>query len=489
MRGRSRWRWPERVLGYLLAGLIGGLFAVAPAGAAEGPAKRVNIVFLLIDDFGWADTSCYGRKEWKTPQIDRLAAEGCRFTDAYAAAPICSASRAAILTGKHPARLHVTDWIPGFAYPQQSPLVSPKWSRKLADKEMTLADNLGEAGYVTAMIGKWHVGGHPARHGFQNVIQLSSHNECDRFQGPERRFMTDRKGDAALSFLEQNRDKPFFLYFATNAVHVPIAAAPEKIAKHAAAPNPTYAGMVEHVDDNVGRILDKIRELGIDDRTIVIFFSDNGGVTTFESYKLPPVTSNAPQRANKGTVYEGGIRVPMIVKWPGVTRPGSTCSVPVIGTDFYPTLLEMAVLPLRPQQHLDGLSLVPVLKGGAIDRDALYWHYPHYSQHAEGRPAGAVRQGPWKLVELFESGKLELYNLRDDIGERVNLADKEPARAAQLLDRLRSWRQQVGAQMPSLKGASDVSLAEPRSLYDEDDPGIRVEGRAEDIFRQLMREE
>jgi arylsulfatase A-like enzyme len=331
----------------VLALLTLALLTVTATAAPAAPA-RMNVVFLLVDDLGWADTSCYGRKEWKTPQIDRLASEGCRFTDACAAGPICSASRAAILSGKHPARLHLTDWIPGFAYPQESPLVPIHWTKKLAETQVALPNALAEAGYATAIIGKWHVGGHPTKQGFQQVIQMSSANECDRFKGG--RFMTDRKGDAALTFLEENRAKPFFLYFATNAVHVPIAAAPEKIAKHA---------------------------------------------------------------------------------------------------------------------------------------DALCFHYPHYSQHAEGQPGGAIRQGDWKLVELFETGKLELYNLKDDLGERNNLAQKEPARSAQLLDRLRHWQQDVGAQVPVRKDAPGVSQLDLRPPQDE----IRVGGRPEEVLSQLMLDE
>jgi arylsulfatase A len=417
---------------------------------AEATA-RPNIALILTDDLGWADTSCYGRKEWKTPAIDRLAAEGCRFTDAYVSAPVCSPSRAAILTGKHPARLHVTDWIAGFPYPKESPLVPLEWNKSgIAEAEETIAEALAAAGYVTGLIGKWHVEGEPSRQGFQEVMELSRRNECARFDASGR-FMTDRKGDAALAFMEKNRDKPFFLYFSTNSVHVPIDAAKEKIARHADAPNPTYAAMVEHVDDNVGRILDKIRDLGIEKRTIVVFYSDNGGVTVVPFRRLGPLTSNLPLKGNKGSLYEGGIRVPLIVKWPGTITPGSTCTVPVTGADFYPTILEVAGLRPKPEQHLDGVSFERVLRGKGRQPETLFWHYPHYSRHPYGHPSGAIRQGDWKLIEWFEDEKIELYKLKDDLGETNNLAEQHPEKAKELLAALRAWRKRVGAQMPVRK--------------------------------------
>jgi len=441
-------------------GCIAGAWArPAMAKEEEAPPKKPNFVFFLVDDLGWRDVGCYGTKFYETPAIDRLASEGMRFTDAYAACPVCSPTRASILTGKYPARLNLTDWIPGHK-PKDPKLLVPAFHQELPLAEVTIAEALKAAGYACASIGKWHLGGepyYPDKQGFDLNVGGTAKGQPPRYfspygiptlaDGPKGEYLTDRLADEAEKFIEQNRDRPFFLYLPHFAVHTPIQGKEEITAKYARKPpdgdqkNATYAAMIESVDDSVGRVMKKLQDLGLADRTVLFFMSDNGG--------LAGVTSNAPLRGGKGTLYEGGIREPMIVKWPGVVRSGTTASTPVTSTDFYPTILEMAGLPPKPEQHVDGLSLVPLLKeSGPLRRDTLYWHYPHYHRTT---PAGALRHGDWKLIEYFEDGRLELYNLRDDIGEQHDLASAMPEKARELQKMLADWRRSVSAQMPARK--------------------------------------
>jgi len=445
----------------------GGLGALALMGSRALPGlaeaiataggKKPNFVFFLVDDLGWRDVGCYGTKFYETPHIDRLAAEGMRFTDAYAACPVCSPTRASILTGKYPARLHLTDWIAGHNQPNAK-LRIPDWTKYLPLEEVTIAEALKPAGYATASIGKWHLGGepyYPDKQGFDLNVGGTAKGQPPRYfspysiptlaDGPKGEYLTDRLADEAEKFIEQNRDRPFFLYLPHFAVHTPIQGKEEITAKYAAKPpdgdqkNATYAAMIESVDESVGCVMKKLDALGLADRTVVFFMSDNGG--------LAGVTSNAPLRAGKGTLYEGGIREPMIIKWPGVVRSGTTASTPVTSTDFYPTILEMAGLPLKPEQHVDGLSLVPLLKeSGPLRRDTLYWHYPHYHRTT---PAGALRHGDWKLIEYFEDGHVELYNLKEDLSETKDLAAAMPEKTHELQKMLAEWRRSVGAQMPA----------------------------------------
>jgi arylsulfatase A-like enzyme len=440
-------------LGYL----AGAWARSAMAKEEEAPPKKPNFVFFLVDDLGWRDVGCYGTKFYETPNIDRLAREGMRFTDAYAACPVCSPTRASILTGKYPARLSLTDWIPGQR--EKNPkLLVPKFNQELPLEEVTIAEALKATGYACASIGKWHLGGepyYPDKQGFDlNVGGTAKGSPPSYFSpygiptladGPKGEYLTDRLADEAEKFIEQNRYRPFFLYLPHFAVHTPIQGKEEIAAKYARKPpdggqkNATYAAMIESVDQSVGRVMKKLDALGLADRTVVFFMSDNGG--------LAGITSNAPLRAGKGTLYEGGIREPMIVKWPGVVRSGTTASTPVTSTDFYPTILEMAGLPPKPEQHVDGLSIMPLLKeSGPLRRDTLYWHYPHYHRTT---PAGALRHGDWKLIEYFEDGRLELYNLRDDLGEANDLATAMPEKARELQKMLAEWRRSVGAQMPT----------------------------------------
>jgi arylsulfatase A-like enzyme len=435
----------------------------------DGPAggRPPNVVVILVDDLGWADLGCSGSTFFETPNIDRLARRGMRFTDAYAACPVCSPSRAALLTGKSPARLHLTDWLPGRADRASQKLLRPEIRQELPLDEVTLAEALKPAGYATASIGKWHLGGPgswPEHQGFDVNVgggqTGSPPGGYYRFKAPnlearnDEEYLTDRLTDEAIGFIERHKERPFFLYLAHYAVHIPLQARAADLARFRAKPagdspqrNAIYAAMIKGVDDGVGKVLRALDDLEIADRTAVIFTSDNGGLSVEEGPDTPS-TSNAPLRAGKGYLYEGGIRVPLLVAWPGVTRPGSTCGVPVIGQDLSPTILDMAAGRATPGRIIDGESLIGLLRGEkALRRDALFWHYPHYSNQG-GRPGGAIRRGDLKLIERYEDDRVELYDLKRDIGERHDLAAERPEEAARLRERLARWRESVGAQMP-----------------------------------------
>ena len=467
------------------------------ASAAPAPAKppaRPNLVFILADDFGWADLACYGSTFHETPHLDRLAARGMRFTDAHAACSVCSPTRASILTGKYPARLHLTDWLPGRADASSQKLKGPTIISQLPLDEVTIAEALHEAGYRTGFIGKWHLGGtnyYPENQGFDlNVGGCQRGSPPSYFSpyripnlpdGPNGEYLTDRLTDEALKFIAGAGKKPFLLYLSHYAVHNPQQAKSSLVEKYQAKAarlppstgpefrpegknqarqiqnQPVYAAMVESLDQSVGRIMQKLAELGLTENTIILFTSDNGGLSTSEGAP----TSNLPLRAGKGWHYEGGVREPLMVCWPGVTRPGSVCREPMISTDYYPTLLEMAGLPPRPQQHVDGVSIVPLLKGGTQPERPLFWHYPHYSNQGGG-PGGAVRVGDFKLVEWFEDMRVELFNLRDDLGEKHDLASQMPEKTAALRKLLHDWRQGIHADMPSPNPAYQPDAVAPR---------------------------
>lgn len=450
-----------RALGLLMAvASLAGLPA-ATAGAAAAPSP--NLIVILADDLGWTDLHCYGSDFYQTPNIDRLASEGMKFTQSYSAATVCSPTRAALLTGKYPARLHVTDWIPGRAA-KNDLLLIPDWTPHLPTSEPTIATALKKAGYDTASIGKWHLGDqpyYPERHGFDlNIAGTGAGNPKSYFapwsiaslrEGNKGEYLTDRLADEAVKFIEQHRDKPFFLYLAHFAPHVPIQGRPDLAGKYRGArragqkqDNPEYAAMIESVDDSVGRIRRALEQLRLAERTVIVFTSDNGGCL--------PQTSNQPLRAGKGSCYEGGTRVPLIILWPGVTAPGSSSPAAVISMDLYPTLLGIADKPDEVGHAADGLSLVPLLRqGAALNRDALFWHYPHYQLDKEGgsTPYGAIRRGDMKLIEFYEDMRVELYDLSHDLGERHDLAAQMPGVVAELRDRLQAWRVAVGAQMPA----------------------------------------
>lgn len=423
----------------------------------------LNFIFILADDLGWTDLGCFGSTFYRTPNIDRLAKDGMRFTNAYAACPVCSPTRAAILTGRYPARLHVTDWIPGRTPPGVKMRV-PEWTPHLPLSELSIPEALSNADYISASIGKWHLGNpehYPEKQGF-SLNFAGTHlgsppnyfapygisNVPDNVKGE---YLTDRLTTEALRFLDQSKHRPFFLYLAHYAVHTPLEAKPEMSARYRdrirpgqAHSHPVYAAMIESLDESVGRVLAKLDQLGLSRNTVVIFTSDNGGVIGRRH-----ITSNEPLREEKATLYEGGIRVPAIIRWPGITAPGSVSDTPITSVDYLPTICEMA--GLQPPAPVDGTSLAPLLKGQSIDRPAIYWHYPHYNFHQPlipTRPCGAIRKGDYKLIEFYEDNAIELYNLKEDIGERQNLARSNRRKAAELRNDLAAWRKAVGAQMP-----------------------------------------
>jgi arylsulfatase A len=450
--------------------ILGLLFATSRSLLA---ASHTNVVLILADDLGWTDLSCYGSKLYETPNIDRLAGEGVKFTQHYSACTVCSPSRAALLTGKYPARLHVTDWIPGMP-PENPKLLVPDWTKYLPLEEVSLARAFKSAGYATASIGKWHLGGepyYPDKHGFDlNVAGTDAAQTKSYFapysiatlpEGPEGEYLTDRLGSEAAKYLEQHQDKPFFLYLPHFAVHLPVQGKKDLVRKYRAKLRPDmvqtnagYAAMTESLDAAVGQIRRKLEELKLADHTIVIFASDNGGRV--------PTTSNLPLRVGKGSCYEGGTRVPLIIYWPGVTKPNTICETPIMGIDLCPTVLEMVGRQLNVK-NMDGVSLVPLLRRtGELKRDELFWHYPHYQHYQLGgtTPYGAIRKGDFKLIEFFDDMRVELYNLKDDIGEQHNLAVQMPEKVEQLRNRLHAWRQEVGAQMPTRNPNYDPSKPE-----------------------------
>jgi arylsulfatase A-like enzyme len=443
-------------------------------------ADKPNVVLILADDLGWTDLACFGSKVYETPHLDRLAREGMKFTQNYSACTVCSPTRAALMTGKYPARLHVTDWIPG-RMPDNPKLIVPEWTKYLALEEVTLAEAFKSAGYTTGSIGKWHLGEEkhvPDAQGFDVNIAGTNAGSPPSYiapwkiptltEGRDGDYLTDRLGEEAAKFVKSAKDKPFFLYLPHFAVHTPVQGRADLVAKYKAKikpgmdqNDPGYAAMMESLDAAVGRVLDTLDELKIADRTIVIFTSDNGGRV--------PTTSNKPLRVGKGSAYEGGLRVPLIVRWPGMTKPGSVSDTPVITMDIFPTLLEITGVPAPASTSAtgssgcDGLSLVPILRGsGAIERNELFWHYPHHQHYQLGgaMPFGAIRSGDYKLIEFYNDMRVELYHLSEDIGEQHDLATSQSPKAAELRARLHAWRAEVGAQMPLPNPAYDPARPE-----------------------------
>ncbi|MBD3267734.1 sulfatase-like hydrolase/transferase [bacterium] len=439
-----------------------GASALGCAGAMGREAvsaAKPNFLFILADDMGWNDPACYGNEFHETPNIDQLGREGMLFTDAYAACPVCSPTRASIMAGQYPARVGVIDFITGHWRPYEKLRVPKNRTQYLPLEVETIAEALKPAGYTSALFGKWHLGWGkytPTNQGF-DVQRVTG--------GPHYKFRTNPKDDLSPElnqaeyltqeceqFLEANQNNPFCCFVTHFAVHIPLQADQDLIHKYAnkTAPekgvnHPVYAAMVEHVDQSVGRLMKKLDELGLSENTVVVFFSDNGGLRKKFTGEGPVVTTNAPLRDEKGTLYEGGIREPMIVRWPGKIQAGSVCHTPVTSVDFYPTFLELAGAK-TPDQPLDGESLAPLLKQtGGLTRDAIYWHYPVYHHSV---PAGAIREGEYKLIEFFDDNHVELYNLVDDIGETNNLAEKRPHVAARLRKKLADWRESVDARLP-----------------------------------------
>jgi arylsulfatase A-like enzyme len=467
--------------------------------------KKPNIVFILIDDMGWRDITCYGSKFYETPNIDRLSQEGMRFTDAYAACPVCSPTRASILTGRYPATLGLTDYIDwtGKVHPCKGRVIDVPYIKALPTSEHSLARALRQGGYSTWHVGKWHLGdkgNHPEDHGFDVNIggcKYGSPHKGGYFSPwtipalenadvPEGTYLTDYLTDRAIDLIQKKDDRPFFLNLWYYSVHTPIQAKAEKIMKYRdkvramgldkvktfekgdpfptehkratehkrdqhisrrlVQSDPVYAAMIESLDENIGRLLKAIKDTGREENTIVIFTSDNGGLATAEGSP----TSNAPLSEGKGWMYEGGTREPLLVKWPEQIKPGTACSVPVTSTDFYPTFLQAAGLDPIPEQHCDGVSIMDLLRGEQkLDRGPMFWHYPHYGNQG-GTPGSSIREGDYKLIEFFEDSRLELYNLREDIEENNNLAEKEPEKARQLHDQLKAWREKIEAKIPQV---------------------------------------
>jgi len=427
--------------------------------------NKPNIVFILADDLGWAELGCYGNTFNETPNLDKLARQGILFTDAYAASPYCSPTRASLLTGQYPARVGINAWL------------APWDPNHLSTEHITIAEMLKQAGYRTGIIGKWHLTGYanhgteevpPSQHGFDETIISENRgigggsyfwpyhfNREVKKRLPDKEYLIDRMNLEAVEFIERNRNRPFFLYLSHYAVHTMVHGKAELVAKYATEEvkcrglksrtrsynNPHLAAQLEVIDQGVGMIMKKLDKLGLTENTILVFFSDNGGDLH--------VTSNDPLRGGKGNLYEGGIRETSVLRWPKVVKPGRVCTKPIITCDFYPTFLQAADIEFDPRQYLDGVSLLPVLKNSKADlkRDALYWYFP-YKVGPRSRPSGAVRRGDWKFIEFFDTGELELYNLADDISEKNNLADKYPNKVAELQNRLAAWRKDVKAEVP-----------------------------------------
>ncbi len=438
-----------------------------------------NVIFFLIDDWGWTDAACFGSKLYETPNIDRLAAEGMKFTNGYAACTVCSPTRAAVMTGKYPARLHLTDWIAGHNRPYAK-LKIPAWTMQLPLEETTMAEALKSRGYTTGLFGKWHLGNEPffpEKQGFDVNVGGCHMGSPGAYFPPYRiptiqdeqpgEFLSDRLTREAVSFIEANRSRPFYIYFPHYAVHQPIAGKPDVIKKYErklasgsyTQTNAIYAALVESVDDSVGAVMKKLAELKLDQNTVIILTGDNGGLSgtlNAQGWRQGP-TRNDPLRLGKGSAYEGGVRVPLVVKWPGVTKPGSVNATPVISVDYFPTILEM--VNAGPAARVDGESIVPLLKGGTkLKRDAIYWHYPHYHP-GSATPYSAVREGDWKLIHFFEDDHVELYNLKDDLSEKTDLAKSNAAQADRLRAKLNAWRTEVGAQLPTQNPQYDPAKA------------------------------
>lgn len=454
-----------------------GLMLSGFSRAAETP-DRPNIVFIFADDLGINDLGCYGRKDHRTPNLDRLAKQGVLFTNAYAAQAICSPTRAALMTGKSPARLHLTTFLPGRADCTSQKLLHPKINQQLPLEEKTLAEYLKAVGYTTGCFGKWHLGGkgfQPTDQGF-DVFQAGPVNtKPSATEGGKGEYTLTAN---AIQFLETNKDRPFFLYMPHNNPHIPYTASEERIQKNADAFEPVYAAVIETLDDSIGRVLAKLDELKLSEKTLVIFTSDNGGLHVPEG-PHDRITHNTPYRAGKGYLYEGGIREPQIVRWPGRVPAGKEIHTPFITTDWLPTILDL--LGEKIPTGLDGISLAGTLTGKSDPKPRdLFFHMPHYTNQG-GRPSGAVRSGDWKLVVQYEDDSAELYNLANDPGETKDLAASEPQRTRELRERLAEWLKQVGAQRNEPNPNFDP--AAHKALYVDLDPSRYDPTKADQLTR------
>ena len=444
--------------------IVLGLFCLVSNGLT-----KPNVVLIYIDDYGWRDVGFNGSKFYETPNANRIAREGMNFRSAYSNAPNCAPSRACLMSGLYTPRHGVyTVANSDRGKVALRKIIPTKNTTNLAEEFVTIAEALKAASYTTATMGKWHLGDDPTTQGFDINIAgrewgspsgggyHSPYKYPNLLSRKKGEYLTDRLGVEAAKFIEDNKARPFFLYLTHYAVHTPIQAKPELTTKYEQKTpsdkqtNAKYAAMIESMDDSVGTVLDTLDKFKLADNTMVIFYADNGG--------HGGVTSNAPLRGSKGMLYEGGIRVPLAVRWPGVVKPGTNCNEPVIGIDLYPTLLEATQTKIPANVKLDGTSLMPLLtdtKAGLF-RPAIYWHFPAYLQgytkrHGPFRttPCGAIRMGDWKLIEYFEDGTLELYNLAEDLGEEQNLAKREAKRSQQMHSMLKAWRRSTGAPVPT----------------------------------------
>ena len=480
-------------------------------GICAESTRVPNIILILVDDLGYSDVGYSGSSFYETPNIDKLAAQGMVFTDGYAPAPLCSATRAGIMSGQYPARVHITGAFTYGGKPNagpdakpipnpspRAPKAGPPWQKVLAGGQVpylplevyTLAEMLRDAGYATAHVGKWHLGEtpyYPEHQGFDlnfggyregwtrsHFYPYHVHNITE---GTDGQYMADRLTDEAVAFLKQNKDRPFYLQLWHYAVHTPIQSKDEYTAKYeqkvvpnAPHRNPAYAGMIQSTDESVGRIIAALDELGLAQNTVVVFTSDNGGLLMLPNSD-EHVTSNAPLRGGKAMLWEGGIREPFIVRWPAVVKPGSTCDVPVTSVDLYPTFAKLAGAKTKPDQPVDGQSIVPLLKQtSGFNRKAVFWHFPHYIPAFRGynvTPASAVRAGDYKLIKSFDTG-LELYNLEQDLGETKNLAQEMPEVAAELEKLIDDWLLETGASVPGPNPNFDPGAKKPGELADFD---------------------
>lgn len=450
-------------------------------------SRKPNIVFILADDLGINDLSCYGRKDQPTPHLDRLAREGMRFTSAYCAQPICSPSRAAIMSGRHPARLHLTTFLPGRPDAPSQKLLHPKIRQQLALEEKTMAEYLKAAGYATACIGKWHLGGpnfSPQHQGFDFVHVGQASTKPGPTEGGKGEYDLTRK---AMEFVTANKDKPFFLYLPHNTPHINFKGKPELVDKFKDSWHPEYAATIHAMDDTVGLLMARLDELKLTDNTIFIFTSDNGGLHMLEGQHDAP-THNTPYRAGKGYLYEGGTRIPTIVRWPGVTPKGIVSDVPFVNTDWLPTFLD--ALGMVPDRPLDGRSVLPLLKNQSIKPVPLLWHFPHYNNQG-GRPSGSVRDGDWKYIEYYDTGDKQLFNLKTDFSETTDLAAKEPQRIAAMSALLAKWKKELAVQENTPN--PDFDPARFKAIYqDQDSSKAKVLKTAKETsepwreWRQLM---
>ncbi|TFH23703.1 MAG: DUF4976 domain-containing protein, partial [Bacteroidia bacterium] len=449
-----------------------------------------NILLIVVDDLGYSDLQCYGNVLVETPNIDRLASQGVRFTNSYASCTVCSPTRASLMTGKNPVVVNITDWIPGNQFLEgpkpYEKFIVPPINHELPLEEFTLAEIMSEAGYKTASIGKWHLGGEgylPTDQGFDLNVAGYSKGSPPSYYYPYTResrddiitplelmgdslYLTDRLTNEAIRFMAEKREEPFFLYLPFYNVHTPLEGRPDLLKKYETKleahqgdtilRNPHFLAMTEAVDENVGRMMLFLKEAGLEENTLVVFTSDNGGLLLRgePDNRFIRASWNHPLREGKGTLYEGGLRIPAIVRWTGHIEADRLSEEIIISTDLYPTLAEVAGVSI--DHKIEGTSLLPhLMHSEPIDRETLYWHYPHYHL---GMPGGVIREGEYKLIEYFEDGALELYNLVEDPGEAHNLASLFPEKASELLQKLQSWREKNNAQMPTPNPAYNPDL-------------------------------